>query len=128
MLARTRRAAIDAAEALGLNIEAAELLAFQSNVLLRLHPHDLVARVSGEAAEIRSIDTGRAREIAVTRFLADAGAPVAPPSDLVDPGPYVRDGLTVTFWNYIAEDEDAEDDGKKSGIEALETCSAAARH
>jgi len=124
VLDSARRAACAVASELGLAVKPPELIAFASHVILRLPFHDLVARVSGEGAEIRAADGGQAREIAVTRFLAASGAPVVAPSDLIDPGPHSRDGLTITFWAHVP-DEGAHngvgDGAPKSALEALET-------
>lgn len=124
LLDSARRAACAVAAELGLAVEPPELIAFASNVILRLPPHDLVARVSGESAEIRAADGGQAREIAVTRFLAASGAPVVAPSDLIDPGPHTRYGLTITFWALVP-DEGAHngvgDGAPKSALEVLDT-------
>ena len=38
------------------------------------------------------------RELAVASHAARAGAPVVPPSDLLDPGPYRHGGHVVAFW------------------------------
>lgn len=38
------------------------------------------------------------REVAVSRYLADAGAPVVPPWH--DPGPHDADGLEVSLWEW----------------------------
>ena len=78
-----------------------------SNILLQLWPYDIVARVSGMASQILPGGEQEAavRELDVIRFLAHAGAPVLPPCRSVDPGPHPRDGLTVTFWDRIFEEE-----------------------
>jgi len=39
------------------------------------------------------------REVDVAAFLADAGAPVAPPWS--DPGPHVANGLEVSLWQWL---------------------------
>ena len=124
LLDRARRAACEVAAGLGLAVEPPELIAFASNVILRLPPHDLVARVSGEAAEIRAGTDGRAREIAVTRFLAAAGAPVVAPSELIDPGPHAHDGLHISFWAHVRDEgshNGVGDGAPKSAIAALKT-------
>ena len=65
---------------------------------------------------IRSEDGAREREIAVAQFLASARAPVVAPSDLIDPGPHAYDGLIVTFWDYVPDEE-----ARKPETEAFET-------
>lgn len=103
LLDRARHAAVDVAQGLGLTVDAAELIVFASNVILKLEPHNLVARVTGETALIRPVTEGRMREVSVAEFLAEAGAPVVPPSKLIDPGPHDHDGLTITFWDYVSD-------------------------
>ena len=56
------------------------------NVLVHLKPAPVVARVSSGAATMDPQDI--VRELAVAGHAARAGAPVAPPSDLLDPGPH----------------------------------------
>lgn len=41
------------------------------------------------------------RELHVARHAAQAGAPVVPPTEEPDPGPYHRGGHVVTFWRYV---------------------------
>jgi Ser/Thr protein kinase RdoA (MazF antagonist) len=43
------------------------------------------------------------REVSVLSFLAPSGMAVAPTS-LIAPGPYQRDGLWMTFWEWIAQE------------------------
>lgn len=98
LITQARRAACEVASAHGLTVQSAEVVSFASNVVLRLQPVNVVARVTGGAALIRAHDEGPEREVAVCGFLADAGAPVAAPSKFLDPGPHEIDGLRVTFW------------------------------
>ncbi|WP_275427307.1 phosphotransferase [Streptomyces sp. NEAU-S7GS2] len=49
-------------------------------------------------------------ELDVTRWLADQGTPVIPPSPLVPREPVQRDGFSMTFWQFIEEDRDKEPD------------------
>ena len=51
------------------------------------------AAVPGRAAEDEVV-----RELAVGSHAARAGAPVVPPSDLLDPGPHRHGGHVVAFW------------------------------
>jgi hypothetical protein len=74
-----------------------------TNVLVHLEPAPVVARVPITLARLRPREWFD-EEIRLARFLADAGAPVAPPSADVDPGPSESDGLLVTFWRYVDHD------------------------
>ena len=48
-----------------------------------------------------------AREVAVGAFLAERPGLAVPPSDLLPPGPFERDGLWMTMWQFVAHDEQA---------------------
>ena len=48
-------------------------------------------------------------EVELSGFLANTGAPVAPPAAGVDPGPHEHGGLLVTFWAYVEHDPDRVD-------------------
>jgi hypothetical protein len=105
LIAQARHAACEVACAHGLPVESAELVSFASNVILRLQPINVVARVSGGAALVRSNTEGPKHEVEVCGFLADAGAPMVAPSKLLDPGPHEFDGLSVTFWEGLTSRE-----------------------
>jgi aminoglycoside phosphotransferase (APT) family kinase protein len=67
-------------------------------VVLLLPAIATVARI-GPADDISlASDT---RELCVTRHLVEKGAPVAAPSPLMGPMPFVEDGLAVTLWPNI---------------------------
>lgn len=123
LIAQARRAACDVASAHGLTVESAELISFASNVILRLQPINVVARVSGGAALVRSHVEGPQREVAVCGFLADAGAPVVGPSKLLDPGPHEFDGLRVTFWEGLTALESPVPE--MAALDGLQRCHAA---
>lgn len=74
-----------------------------TNVLVHLEPAPVVARVPVTLARLRDREWF-AEVVALARFLADAGAPVAPPAADVDPGPHVHDGLLVELWTYVDHD------------------------
>lgn len=63
-------------------------------------------------------DPGRwlEREVSVLSFLAPSGLAVRP-SPLIAPGPYRRDGLWMTFWEWVAHQNHTElgDDAEKFG-------------
>ena len=46
------------------------------------------------------------REIAVTTYLAEQGAPVVGPSRELPPGPHERGGFPISFWTYVEPDPD----------------------
>jgi len=72
-----------------------------SNVLVHLRPSPVVARVmSGTVVLHEEPERWLAGEVAVLRFLAPSGMAV-PPSALIAPGPYQRDGLWMTFWQSL---------------------------
>lgn len=80
-----------------------ELLADKSNLVLRLTPEaphqaPLVARVAMATSMVRVGMDWLEREIAISRFLANDGARVTRPSTHVEPGPYERNGLVISFW------------------------------
>lgn len=99
------RAAVEAARAVaaahGLHAQTPRVLRNASNVLVHLHPHPLVARVTGATGAVRPGTAWRARELAVAGALAVRGAPVVPPADLLPPGPHVHAGLALSFWPYL---------------------------
>lgn len=100
---RALAAVVAAAADRGLPVDGLRILRDATNVLVQLEPAAVVARVPITLARLR--DRGWfEQEIELVRFLARAGAPVAPPSEDVDPGPDERDGLLVTFWQHVDHD------------------------
>jgi hypothetical protein len=74
-----------------------------SNVLVHLRPAPIVARVMAGTVALHD-DPRRwlEREISVLEFLAPSGLAVSP-SRLIAPGPHCRDGLWMTFTEWIPE-------------------------
>jgi Ser/Thr protein kinase RdoA (MazF antagonist) len=110
-------AAVEVAREAGLEVREPRLLRDLTNVLVHLAPEPVVARVPMTFTRVR----GRRwieRELELTAFLADAGAEVAGPCRLVDPGPYERDGFLVTLWEYVEHDPNRPLDALRAG-EAL---------
>ncbi|NKB21757.1 MAG: phosphotransferase [Alphaproteobacteria bacterium] len=103
LVERGERAALSIARAQRLEIEKTELIYFGCNVTIRLHPHNIVARFSGRAAKFSSHVAARTREMEVSRYLADADAPVVSPSNIIDAGPYEEEGLMISFWKFFVE-------------------------
>jgi len=96
-------AALTVARAHGLPTEHARVIRDLTNVLVHLDPAPVVARVPITLARLR--DAGWFEtELQLARFLAREGAPIAPPTDDLDPGPHVCDGFSITFWRWIDHD------------------------
>jgi hypothetical protein len=85
-----------------------EVIADRSNLVLRLGT--LVARVAMATSTVRVGMEWLQREVELTRFLADRGGLVTQPSSRIEPGPYERAGLVISFWELeeiVAERADA---------------------
>ena len=90
----------------GLRVADAVPVGNGSNTIVHLRPSPVVARVmSGTAVLHRDPRAWLAREIAVGAFLAGRMAAVVGPAEDVDPGPYVHDGLWLSFWEHVELDE-----------------------
>jgi len=101
---RALQAALTVAKQHGLPTRNARILRDLTNVLVHLAPAPVVARVPLTLARLRP-RAWFAREIELVTFLASAGAPVAPPSGSVDPGPHRQADLFVSFWDHMDHDE-----------------------
>lgn len=116
-LASRTSAAMDAAVAagreLGLTVTEPRLLYDLLSVVVHLEPAPVVARIPTVLADSVTLDSLSRRqrsELEVTRWLADQGVPVLPPSPLVPREPVQRDGFSITFWEYVAENHEKEPD------------------
>jgi hypothetical protein len=78
-----------------------------NHTIVHLAPQPLVAKVSVEK-RFRHRSSSLEREVLVARLLADAGAPVARPTNTFPPGPHYINGIELTFWDFCAHDPDAE--------------------
>ncbi|MBD0329452.1 MAG: phosphotransferase [Thermoleophilia bacterium] len=94
-------AAVAIARDEGLETADAVVLRDAWHVLVHLRPLPVVARVSADASSPDIEPEQVARELAVARHAAAAGAPVVPPADELDPGPHRRGGRVVTFWRFV---------------------------
>lgn len=94
-------AAVAVARARGLRFREAVLLHDRSNVLVRLSPAPVVARVATSTGLVRPGGAWLARELALAGHLAAARAPAVRPSNEIDPGPHEHDGLVLSFWEYV---------------------------
>lgn len=87
------------------------LIADRSNSVYRLDPHRVVARVAMATSAARIGMDWLRREVELTRFLEQRGAPVTRPIA----GPFERDGFVVSFWqleDVVAERADPTEAGK----------------
>lgn len=107
--------AVDAAVAVaaehGLRSDDAVVLRAAWHVLVHLRPLPIVARVSSGVPGQPEDDV--VRELAVAGHAARRGAPVIPPTDLLDPGPHRHGGHVLAFWRYV--DETGELDAAEAG-------------
>ncbi|MGW5679899.1 aminoglycoside phosphotransferase family protein [Streptomyces sp. NPDC003860] len=80
---------------------------------MHLAPAPVVVRIPVVLPDYVDLDFQARRqrsELDVTRWLADHGCPVIPPSPLVPLEPVLREGFSMTFWQYVEEDRDREPD------------------
>jgi hypothetical protein len=87
----------------GMRFAEPKILRDRGNLLVHLAPAPVVARVATLTGTRRVGDGWLRREVAVAGFLAHAGAPVVAPSTEIDPGPHTRDGISLSFWDYVEE-------------------------
>jgi len=107
------QSAVDAAVAVaaeqGLRSDDPVVLRDAWHVLVHLRPLPLVARVSsGRPFPEGPAEEDVIRELEVAAHAARAGAPVVPPSDLLDPGPHRHGGHVVAFWRYAGSPREVE--------------------
>jgi hypothetical protein len=108
MLEQASRAAVEVAAAHGVRCAEPVVLWDGSNVLVRLAPAPIVARVATLTGLVRSdVDVTLAKDVAVAGWLAGRGVPVVSPSGELPAGPHrSSDGRTITFWTYVPHDRD----------------------
>jgi Phosphotransferase enzyme family len=92
------RAAVEVAGELGVRCDEPVVLRDLTNLLVHLAPAPVVARVQTSTSGVREAGAVLSRAVDVTRYLVDAGAPVAGPSLLLPAGPHEKDGIYVSFW------------------------------
>ncbi|WP_459546638.1 phosphotransferase [Nocardia sp. X0981] len=115
-LARTTAAvdaAVGAARDLGLTVSDAAVLHDLFSVVVHLAPGPVVARIPTvlpPGTDLVSLAHRQQAELEVTRWLADRGIPVLSPSPLVPREPVRREGFSLTFWQFVAEDREKEPD------------------
>jgi hypothetical protein len=107
---RSRRA-VAAAGALarehGLRVEEPVVLNDLFSLMVHLKPAPVVARVATCMPKLRTpIAPWLDREIAVTTFMSEQGAPVVAPSRELPAGPHEYSGFWVSFWTCVEPDPD----------------------
>jgi hypothetical protein len=103
------RAAVEVAAEHGLRSDDPRVLRDAWHVLVHLRPLPLVARVSsGRPYPEGPPEEDVIRELAVASHAVRAGAPVVPPSALLDPGPHRHSGHIVAFWQYVSPKREVE--------------------
>ena len=110
-------AAVSIARAHGVRCDDPVVLSDAWYVLVHLQPAPVVARVSTEAAGAGSGDV--AAELSVAQHAVSRGAPVVPPSNVLDPGPHELDGRTIAFWTFVTEDGEADPAVAGEGLRAI---------
>ena len=91
------------------------VVADKSNLVLRLAPHAIIARVAMATSLVRIGMAWLRREVEISRFLAERGCSVTRPSMRVPAGPFERSGLVISFWDeeeIVAERADPEAAGE----------------
>lgn len=98
----------------GLTVERPRILADTNNVLVDLAPAPVVARVAKKLAPIRANAGGDnlRREVELAAYVHGCGGPVVAPSSDLPPGPHLRGGHWISFW------ERADGDSRASAGEA----------
>lgn len=99
---RAIEAAISVASGEGLRCDAPRVIGGNSNTLVHLHPHPVVARVATGTGLVREGPNWLAREVAITGFLSAGDIPAIRPSDLIHPGPTQSHGLWLSFWPLLS--------------------------
>jgi hypothetical protein len=103
------RAAVEVAAEHGLHSDDPVVLRDAWHVLVHLRPLPLVARVSsGRPYPEGPPEEDVIRELSVASHAARAGAPVVPPSELLDPGPHRHGGHVIAFWKYAGQPREVE--------------------
>jgi hypothetical protein len=114
------RAAVEVAAEHGLRSDHPVVLRDAWHILVHLRPLPLVARVSnGRPYPEGPPEEDVIRELEVASHAARAGAPVVPPSDLLDPGPHRHGAHVVTFWHYVEPKREVEPVAAGEGLRAI---------
>lgn len=103
---RAVSAAVAVARGHGVEVREPIVLSDRSNLIVRLAPAPLVARVATSTADVRpgGARDWLARDVGTASHLAAAGANVVPPAGELPAGPHTQDGLSIAFWRFVEHD------------------------
>lgn len=103
---RAVAAAVSVARGHGVEVREPQVLSDRSNVMIRLAPAPVVARVATSTADIRAggAQDWLARDVALATYAGSAGADVVPPARELPAGPHTEDGLAIAFWELVEHD------------------------
>ncbi|WP_324192607.1 phosphotransferase [Nocardia transvalensis] len=110
---RALDAAVAAGRGLGLTVTDATVLHDVFSVVVHLVPSPVVVRVPTVAPSYLDLEAQATRqqaELDVVTWLAEQGTPVIPPSPLVPREPVQRNGFSMTFWQFVEQDNSVEPD------------------
>ena len=109
-------AAVKVAASLGVRCTDPVILADGANVVVHLSPAPVVAKVAASTTAVRhDVAAWLQRELDVTGFLAERGAPVVVPSPEVPATVHHGDGQVMSFWRYVDSSGDAPPDEVTTG-------------
>lgn len=114
-------AAVAVARELGLQVQQPRLISAGANVIVALDPAPVIARACGELGPLRPNRGGdhMRRELALASWIAERDGPVVPPSSLIDPGPHLRDGHWLGFWEPADGPSGVDADGAAPALREL---------
>jgi Ser/Thr protein kinase RdoA (MazF antagonist) len=96
------RAAVSVAGRLGVACTDPIVLADGANVIVRLRPSPVVAKVAASTPSVRANNSAwLQRELDMATYLAQAGIPVVSPSDEVPATVHQGDDHVMSFWSYL---------------------------
>jgi hypothetical protein len=98
----------------GLDPERPVVISDRQVVLVHLAPAPVLARVGVEDVFGPRLDWQRGA-VSFVRYLADRGAPVVPPSELLPPGPFEVEGMVVSFWRFAEDRQELPLDPRAAG-------------
>ena len=92
--------ALGLARELGIEVRQPRILKDSNNTMVHLAPAPVVAKVGTSHFRDAKLES-LGRELAVAAHLAERGSPTIRPASDVDPGPHVREDVTLTLWRYV---------------------------
>lgn len=94
-------AVLAVASANGMEVQGLGLIGGYANIMFKLEPFPIVARVAGSSSAVRIGDGWLAREVRVADYLTRVGTSAARPWHGFSPGPYHHQGHYFTFWEHL---------------------------